>query len=62
VVFVRGVGVKQREVANYRPLRCEKTKLWILFRVTGSEYVAVIRSPKRKVVMKAYKKVKGFSK
>ena len=54
--------MKQREVANYRPLRCEKTKLWILFRVTGSEYVAVIRSPKRKVVMKAYKKVKGFSK
>ena len=45
----------------YKVIHDTQKKLYILVRATSAEYTKVFSSPKRREVMRAYKRVSGFS-
>ena len=49
------------KVLDYKVVRDEEENVWALFRVESDRHTKVLSSPKRKVVLRAYKRVKGYT-
>ena len=46
---------------DYKVIRDEEENVWALFRVEADKQTRILSSPKRKTILRAYKRVKGYT-